>query len=329
MAEAPGTVRRKPDPKRKGARIPSFALYGEAPAPGQEMLHVEDIQSRSRLYHWEIGPHVHQGLYQILWLFRGEAEVALDEWRGAVEGPAAVVTPPGVVHGYAFTPGADGLVLTLSARFLVEGEAPSAAPAFRALFLAPGVVRFAPDDAGAPRLDAIIRELATEFAEPNGAASPVPLWLARAFVWRLAEAQALSGRALDLTGRRHQALFSRFLLMVEENFLERRPLEHYAKSLGLSTQRLNRLARAESGRSALEIVHERLTREACRRLHYVEAPADKLALELGFDDPSYFNRFFKRRTGMTPHRWRAACLQSSPASSSPFLRSSAVMTGVK
>ena len=58
------------------------------------------------------------------------------------------------------------------------------------------------------------------------------------------------------------------------------------------------------GRSALDIVHERLTREACRRLHYIAAPAETLARELGFDDPAYFNRFFKRRTGLTPHRWR-------------------------
>jgi len=313
MTESADKLQR-PVQKRKDARIPNFALYGEAPAPGQELLHVEDIQSRSRLYQWEISPHVHHGLYQILWLFRGAAEVAQDEWFGAVDGPAAVVTPPRVVHGFQFVPGADGLVLTLSARFLVEGD-PSSAAAFRALFLAPSVVRFSPDDRTAARIDTLVRELAAEFAEPNGAASPTPLWLARAVVWRLAEAKALTGRALDRKGRRHQALFSRFLLMVEEHFLERRPLEVYSRSLGLSTQRLNRLARAESGRSALEIVHERLIREACRRLHYIEAPAEKLAHELGFEDPAYFNRFFKRRMGVTPRRWREQNRQSAFGSS--------------
>jgi AraC family transcriptional activator of pobA len=287
-----------------GGAIPRFALYGEAPATQQETLHIEEIQSRSRLYQWEIKPHVHQGLYQILWLHRGHADVGLDEWSLTVEGPAAIVTPPGVVHGFRFAPEADGLVLTLSARFLVEGELPAATEAFRTLFLAPAVVSLTAEDGAVARLDALMRALAAEFATPGGGASPVPLWLARAIVWRLAQARALSARAEGTRGRRHQALFTRFLLLVEEHFLERWPLERYARALGLSCQRLNRLTRTEHGSPALEIVHERLTREACRRLYYIAAPAETLALELGFEDPTYFTKFFKRRTGLTPHRWR-------------------------
>lgn len=286
--------------------IPSFALYGETAAPGQEMLHIEEVQSRSRLYHWEIEPHVHQGLYQVLWLQQGPAEVVLDERRETVSGPAAIVVPPSVVHGFRFSPDTDGLVLTLSARFLVEGEFQAVGDAFRALFDAPGVLRFVPQDGSAERLQALFRELAAEFMQPGMAESPLPLWLARAVVWRLAQARAQGKQAGGERAHRHQALFTRFLLLVEQHFQEHWPLERYASRLGLSTQRLNRLSRAESGRSALELVHERLTREACRRLVYIAAPAASLAAELGFDDPAYFSRFFKRRTGMSPQRWREA-----------------------
>ena len=106
-------------------------------------------------------------------------------------------------------------------------------------------------------------------------------------------------------GHRHQALFTRFLVLLEQHFLEHWPIERYASQLGLSTQRLNRLTRAESGRSALELIHDRLTREACRRLTYIAAPVASLAIDLGFEDPAYFSRFFKRRTGLSPARWRA------------------------
>jgi len=289
----------------KPSTIPSFALYGEAAAPGEELLHIEEVQSRSRLYHWEISPHVHQGLYQVLWLQQGAAQVALDEWVQRVQGPAAIVVPPGVVHGFRFAPGTDGLVLTLSARFLVEGEFQAVGEAFRALFAAPGVLDFAQDEAPAERLHALLRELAAEFAQPGAGDTPVPGWLARAVVWRLAQARAQGEQAAaGERAHRHQALFTRFLLLVEQHFLEHWPLEKYASRLGLSTQRLNRLTRAESGRSALELVHERLTREACRRLVYIAAPAASLAAELGFEDPAYFSRFFKRRTGVSPQQYR-------------------------
>jgi AraC family transcriptional activator of pobA len=292
--------------KKTKLAIPSFALYGEPPVPGQELLHIEEVQSRSRLHHWEIEPHRHQGLYQILWVHRGEAQVALDEWNEFAAGPAAVVLPPGVVHGFRFAPDTDGLVLTLSPRFLVEGDFQGVGEAFRSLFGAPGVLRFEAGSTPAVRMDALLRELAAEFATPGNGGSPVAGWLARSVVWRLAQARA-QGQLLG-RGRagRHQALFTRFLLLVEEHFLAHWSLAQYASRLGLSTARLNRLARAESGRPALELVHERLTREACRRLIYIAAPAASLAGELGFDDPAYFSRFFKRRTGMSPHRWREA-----------------------
>lgn len=287
--------------RRARTAIPRFALYGEPARPGDELLHIEAIASRSRLYHWEIDAHLHQGLYQVVWLNAGAAEVRLDEWHGAVQGPAAIVVPPGVVHGFRFAPETDGRVLTLSARFLVEGEFEAIGMAFRSVFTAPRVLHFSGEDGDARRLAVQLDELTTEFGLPGAADAPVLRWLARAVVWRLARA---SGPPDAPAPAAHQALFTRFLLLVEEHFLAHWPMARYASRLGLSTQRLNRLVRAERGTTALELVHERLTREACRRLVYVAAPAASLALDLGFEDPAYFSRFFKRRTGLSPQQWR-------------------------
>ena len=291
---------------RSGAAIPTFALYGETATPGQEVLHIEEVQSRSSLYHCEIEPHVHQGLYQVLWVRAGAAEVVQDERRETVQGPAAIVVPPGVVHGFRFAPDTDGLVLTLSARFLVEGEFQSVGEAFRALFSAPGVLQLAAGEAQSDRLDALFAALAAEFAQPGATEAPVAGWLARAVVWRLSQARAQDQQTAGGGARahRHQALFTRFTVLVEQHFLAHWPVARYASLLGLSVPRLNRLVQAEAGRNALELLHERLTREACRRLLYIAAPVAHLAAELGFDDPAYFCRFFKRRMGVSPHQFR-------------------------
>ena len=299
--------------------IPRFALYGEAQGSAPELLHIEEVQARSSQYQWEIAPHLHQGLYQVLWVQQGSVLFMLDEQRNTLPGPVAIVVPPAVVHGFQFAPGTQGWVLTLSARFLSEGDFQTAGAAFETLFTAPRVLDMRENLAGAQRLDALMRELAAEFAWGNAspdaldaAPSPTPAWLARALLWRLAQVQeAQTPSAGGAHSHRRQALFTRFLALVETHLLAHWTVAQYAQRLGLSTARLNRLARAASGHTAQELVHERLTREACRRLLYVAAPAASLALELGFEDPAYFSRFFRRQTGLSPQKWRAAQTKAS------------------
>ena len=100
----PRTVRHRP------ASVPAFALYGEAGAPGGDMLHVETIASRSQRYRWEIDAHLHQGLYQLLWLRSGKVQASLDGQRQDATGPLLIAIPPGAVHAFRFAPGAQGAV---------------------------------------------------------------------------------------------------------------------------------------------------------------------------------------------------------------------------
>src|SRR6478735_23861 len=58
-------------------RLPAYALYGEAGrAPAVDPLHCESIAARSRLHDWEIRPHRHESLCQVLIVERGRAEAA-------------------------------------------------------------------------------------------------------------------------------------------------------------------------------------------------------------------------------------------------------------
>jgi AraC family transcriptional activator of pobA len=292
-----------PKPRRRAAAVPAFALYGEPGAAGPDMLHLETIATRSQRYRWEIDAHVHRGLHQLLWLERGTAQVALDAVSQHCSGPALIVIPPGVVHAFRFAPQTEGCVLTLSARAVVEGDAMAAGAALRTLFAAPRVLLLA-DAATPPRIGEFLALLADEFRQPAPAGSPVPLWLARALVWRLAEWLQRHEQAAQPARREHQALFTRFVVLVEAQHAAHWSVARYADRLGLTSERLNRLVRAEANRSALDLIHERLAREACRRLIYVAAPISRLADELGFTDPAYFCRFFKRRMGCSPRAYR-------------------------
>jgi AraC family transcriptional regulator, transcriptional activator of pobA len=281
--------------------VPSFALYGELATPGLQGLHIEALQLRSPLYRWEIHAHQHRGLHQVVWLMAGPAGVELDGRRQEVQGPAAVLVPAGVVHGFHLAPQSDGHVLSFAPAGLLERDASDTAVVLAALFAAPRV--WSPGDAAAQRIQRLVLALHAEFQAGGHEANPTLTWLARAVLWRLAHDQRTAQRA-QADGLVRSALFDRFLALVEAQHLQHWPAARYAERLGLSLERLNRLTRRHSGRAALDLVHERLAREACRRLAYVAAPVSSLAYELGFEDPAYFCRFFKRRMGCTPRQYR-------------------------
>jgi AraC family transcriptional regulator, transcriptional activator of pobA len=290
--------------KPRKATIPAFTLYGDAQAAPVEMLHVEAIQSRSSLYRWEIDIHTHHGLHQILWVQSGPADVTLDTITESCHGPVAVAIPPGVVHAFRFSQETDGHVLTFNPRAVLEGDVPATGDALRDLFSAPRVLHLERDAPSATRIATLFKDLFEEIAAPDASHSPVPLWLARAIVWRLAHHAARLDKRATHSSRAAQALYTRFLVLVEAHHREHWAVSRYASQLGLSVESLNRLTRAESGQAALDLIHERLAREASRRLAYIAAPIAQLAMELGFDDPAYFCRFFKRRTGRSPREFR-------------------------
>ena len=97
----------------RARRIPNYAMYGDnAPAGGSNMFNFEWIPERSPLYGWEIDPHEHQSLIQILYMTEGLGHALLDDVRWPLRAPALVVVPAGRVHGFEFNPQVNGVVVT-------------------------------------------------------------------------------------------------------------------------------------------------------------------------------------------------------------------------
>jgi len=80
--------------------------------------------------------------------------------------------------------------------------------------------------------------------------------------------------------------------------------ENIARRLGVSPGHLNVLCHEHLGRPASDEIHQRLLLEAKRMLRYSDKAAFAIAQELGFADPAYFGRFFRRGAGLTPRRYR-------------------------
>ena len=81
-------------------------------------------------------------------------------------------------------------------------------------------------------------------------------------------------------------------------------LGEYAKLLNVSQNHLNDTVRAVSGKTPGTLIRERIVKEASQLLIHTQLSIAEICFLFNFEDPSYFTRFFKRYTGMTPKQHR-------------------------
>jgi AraC family transcriptional activator of pobA len=299
---------------RPSRDIPQFALYGEqAQADSAEAVHIELIETRSRLYDWHIGTHVHRGLFQVLFLFGGQVRAGICDAVWECTGPVAITIHPSLVHGFDFSEQAQGYVLTIDQQVLFA-SARDHGELFAPLFVEPQAIELPPAGATRSRLESLLEQLLAEAAWPQQGHELILEWLARAALLLLVRAQA-EHRLADQSGRGDFALYSRFRAEVEGRYKEQWQVGQYAAALRVTPTRLNRLCLRIAGRSAFDIAQERLLLEACRQLTYLPASVASIAYELGFQDPAYFSRLFKKRFGLTPREYRQAPQQSGTEAS--------------
>lgn len=91
--------------------------------------------------------------------------------------------------------------------------------------------------------------------------------------------------------------FIEFKLVVETQLTQQPSINAIAEKLALTTNSLYRIVKEYSGTSPKNFLTNRLMIEAQRKLHYSNLSVKELAYELGFNDPDYFSRLFKKCTG--------------------------------
>jgi AraC family transcriptional activator of pobA len=277
-------------------------LYGEPnAAPGPDRLHCESISERSRLHDWEIRPHRHAALCQILLIESGAAVAWLDGETVTLEGPALLTVPALVAHGFRFEPDIQGMVFTLAETHLgalLQGHGN----------LMPHVMRLRAVRLPMPQAADLLRAACDLRSEAQGHA----VWRAAALDAGLVQLAVAIARNVPAANPHDAPAASRALghiqrlrSLIERQFRKQPTQAALALQLGITPTQLNRACQQILGHPAQHVLHARLMLQAQRELAYTELAIKQVALELGFVDAAYFTRFFRRHAGMTPGAWRA------------------------
>ena len=101
--------------------------------------------------------------------------------------------------------------------------------------------------------------------------------------------------------------FVRFRQLLEKHFREIHTVKEYAEMLHVSTRTLSHYVAQSAHLTPLQVINDRVVLEAKRQLQHSTLSIKEIGYQLGFEDPSYFVKFFKRMTGQMPKEFRKDC----------------------
>ncbi|MCD9195014.1 helix-turn-helix domain-containing protein [Streptomyces albireticuli] len=245
-------------------------------------------------------PHRHT-FYEIVHVTGGSGAHVVDLVRRPLDPPHLCFLLPGQVHYWERVSGLRGVVMLFTEDFLLSR------PADRQLLRALGERPWldlprgsnGDDTAGLGRL---VRAMGREFtAKADGYASVLEAYLHILLV----RALRLPGATGPGPGTGRAAAVSReFGLLLTATTGAERSVGAYAARLGVSVGYLNEAVKQTTGRTPGELVRATRTLEAKRLLTGSALTVGQVARRVGFTDPAYFCRFFRRETGVSPGDFR-------------------------
>lgn len=106
-------------------------------------------------------------------------------------------------------------------------------------------------------------------------------------------------------------LVTQFQALVDKHFREQHAVQHYAELLDVSPDYLSKSVKKYLGVTASDHIQTKLLLEAKRLLVFTPMSSKEITYALHIEDPSYFGRLFKRKTGLTPNEYRASVRKSA------------------
>lgn len=242
-------------------------------------------------------PHAHD-FYLLLYVTQGHGTHTIDLVPYVLQPGSLFFMVPGQVHHWQLSDDAQGYVVFFEADFYLfryPGPRLYEYPFFTSTY-SPVLELGANDDAIRPLIERMWAEDTTPAPQQDE--------VFRSYLHICLELAARHYTAPAIPApdepRHAQQLLREFGLLLNQHFRTQRAVQHYADLLHVSPNHLNALCRRQLGKTASALVQERVLVEARRLLRHTDATIGQVADALGFEDASYFGRYFRKHTGQTP-----------------------------
>lgn len=282
--------------------LTTYHLHKEQPEKLQFEIHDLNSYLAKNSGHTSI-PHAHT-FHQILWFFKGKGEHFVDFTSYNVVDNSVFFIAKDQIHFFDESQDSEGVLIHFNEHFLSHTEID--------FFLKFNL--FNNSKRSQLILDMETKEHAVAVvnmmkSESNNSKSYGYKQVIRYFLKALLVMfERLSGDSSnqmnDAISNRKQIDYWKFKELVEINFRTGLSVQEYADQLNMSTKTLGGVTKVFCGLTPLEVVSQRTLLEAKRLLAFSTYQINEIAFDLGFEDDSYFIKFFKKYLKMTPSAYR-------------------------
>jgi len=255
------------------------------------------VQDPRRLH-----PHYHD-FFQVS-LLTGSGKLMHDFRERRMDGITVFFLGPGQVHTILPEPGMKGTIISFTREFFDSGgESSHAFLLDMPFFFSPEAQPWLDLDIDeAARVALLFEEMQQEFDQAETGAAE----MLRSLLWMLFVRCSRKYAEIHpvIHANRSAVLVRKFYQQIEKHFHEWQSLTPYANELGVTVNHLNDVVSEQTGKAAGEHIRSRRLLDAKRMLLYSELSVSEIGYRLGFKDPSYFTRFFRRYETSTPLGFR-------------------------
>ena len=249
-------------------------------------------------------PHKHH-FYQIVLFTTGGGAHSIDFKRYEISPRQVYYMAPGQIHTWEFDDGTDGYLINFNESF------------FTSICHNPHFVRQFPlfstinnesvntlDDGCFSEITRTLEQMLEEYRNKSAYVMDMLRGMLMTILIRLSREVPTT---LNGSNSKHNLeLIRQFEQLIEQHFRQQKLPREYAELMYITPNHLNALTNVVAGKSAGELIRERILLEAKRLLVNSDLMVGQIAESLNFEDNAYFARFFKKYLGASPEEFRAA-----------------------
>lgn len=242
-------------------------------------------------------PHRHS-FYEISFFTKGEGNHSIDFVEYPIVAKRVYFTTPGQLHSWEkmkIKNQYDGYIVRFNENFLNSDQLGNIKTIFNQFDAEPFIQLTSPFS----ELQLLKMIYAEHNTQENNFVTLRPLL--NALLAYLAQKKSKSEA---ITHNVNQERIIKLQNLIEKNYRFESEASFYAAQLEITPKRMNEILKQTIGKTITQLVHDRLVLEAKRELVYGDLSIKDIGYILGFEDPSYFSRFFKKYTGTEASKFK-------------------------